>query len=149
MREEEKKYRIAFVGYDPQKKAVPGQTGVARVYFSCDTVHFSTKAEMMEFFDNPEKIFEHLRKTDLVKMILTRNMAGRMVVPLVEMSCYLQGDGRNRVFFDECREIEIAVDGSKDNKVHSGKIADSTHQKLYIDKDKQGEWDAVPSNIKI
>lgn len=149
MKEEEKKYRIAFVGYDPEnKKRVPGQKGMARVYFSCDTVCFETRAEMMEFFDNAEKIFEHLRKTDLVKMILTRNAMGRQVVPLVEMTCYLQGDGReNRVYFDESREIEIAVDGDKDNKVHNGIIADTTHQKLFIDKDKQGEWDAIPSNI--
>jgi hypothetical protein len=145
--EEKKNYHISFVGYDPERKRMPGQVGLPRVYFTCDTLRFATRAQQMEFFDNPEKVFEHLRKTDLLKMILTRNMAGRMVAPLVEMSCYLQGDGRERFYFDECREVEIAVDGSKDNKIHNV-TKDTTHQKLYIDKDKHGEWDAQPVKLQ-
>ena len=147
-KEEKKKYCIAFVGYDPMRKRMhPEQKGMTRVYFTVDTLRFETRAEQMEFFDNPEKIFEHLRKTDLVKMILTRNQQGKPIVPTVEINCFLEGDGRQRFYFDDSREVEIAVEGSKENKVHNGIMADTTHQKLYIDKDKQGEWDAVPSNI--
>ena len=141
MIEEEKKYRIAFVGHEP-KAYIPGQQRMGKVYFSKDTVCFHTRDEMMEFFDNPEKIFEHLRTTDVLKMIMVENQKGRPVVPQVEIMPYLQGDGRNKFYFDERREVEIAVEGNKDNKVHNGNIIDASHQKLFIDKDKQGEWDA-------
>jgi hypothetical protein len=142
--EENKKYRIAFATHEPDK-FVAGKNGndlMGKIYFSKDTVCFDTRAELMEFFDNPEKIFGHLRNTDILLMILDKNHKGKKVVPLVEIMPYLQGEGRTRLYFDERREVEIAVDGGKDNKVHNGNIVDSSHQKLFIDGDKQGEWDA-------
>ena len=141
MIEEKKKYRIAFVTYEPDKQLIPGQGKMGKIYFSKDTVCFDTRAELMEFFDNPEKIFGHLRNTDVLKMILDKNQKGKKVVPMVEIMPYLQGEN-TRIYFDERREVEIAVEGNKDNKVHNGNIIDATHQKLFIDKDKQGEWDA-------
>ena len=148
-KEKENKYCISFVGYDPEKKRMhPSQKNMTRVYFTCDTLRFATRADQMEFFDNAEKIFEHLRKTDLIKMLLIRNAKGRLIVPTVEINCFLEGDDREkRFYFDESREVEIAVEGSKENKVHNGIMAETTHQKLYIDNDKQGEWDSIPSNI--
>jgi hypothetical protein len=138
MIEESKKYRIAFVTYEPGKQ-IQGKMG--KIYFSKDTVCFDTRAELMEFFDNPEKIFGHLRSTDVLKMMLERNQKGKKIVPMVEIMPYLQGES-TRLYFDERREVEIAVEGNKDNKVHNGNIIDASHQKLFIDGDKQGEWDA-------
>jgi hypothetical protein len=79
-------------------------------------------------------------------MILERNHKGQKVSPLVEIMPYLQGDPQ-RLYFDERREVEIALEGTKDNKVFSGNIGNASHQKLFIDGDKQGEWDAIPENI--
>ena len=140
MIEEEKKYRIAFVTYEPDKY-IPGQQRMGKIYFSKDTLCFDTRAELMEFFDNPDKIFAYLRDTDVLKMILHKNQRGKKVVPMVEIMPYLQGES-TRLYFDERREVEIAVEGNSENKVHNGNIIDATHQKLFIDKDKQGEWDA-------
>lgn len=142
MIEAEKKYRMAFSTYEPDKY-IEGQQRMGKVYFTCDILCFSTRAELMEFFDNPEKIFAHLRNTDVLKMILHKNQMGKKVVPVVEITTYLEGTSREtRFYFDERREVEIAVEGGKDNKVHNGNIIDASHQKLWIDKDKQGEWDA-------
>ena len=142
MIEAEKKYRIAFSTYEPDKY-VPGQQKMAKIYFSVDILCFKTRDELMEFFDNPDKIFAYLRNTDVLKMILDRNQRGKKVVPVIELTTFLEGDSReNRLYFDERREVEIAVEGGKDNKVHNGNIIDATHQRLWIDKDKTGEWDA-------
>ena len=140
MIEEQKKYRIAFVTYEPDKY-LPGQQKMAKIYFSKDTMCFDTRNELMEFFDNPDKIFKHLRDTDLLKMILHKNEAGKKVVPMVEIMPYLQGES-TRLYFDERREVEIALEGGKNNKVHNGNIVDTSHQKLFIDGDNQGVWDA-------
>jgi hypothetical protein len=147
MIEENKKYRIAFAAHEPDK-FVSGKRGdmMGKVYFSKDTVCFDSRAELMEFFDNPEKIFKHLRNAEILKMILDKNSKGKKVVPLVEIMPYMQGDG-TRLYFDERREVEIAVEGNKDNKVHNGNIVDSSHQKLFIDGDKEGEWDFQPIKV--
>jgi hypothetical protein len=145
MIEEAKKYRIAFATYEAEKH-LPGQSKMGRIYFTKDTLSFDTRADLMEFFDNPEKIFAHLRDTDILKMMLHKNEQGKKIVPVVEIMPYLQGDG-TRLYFDERREVEIAVEGNKDNKVHNGNIINATHQKLFIDKGEQGEWDAQPVKL--
>jgi hypothetical protein len=145
MIEENKKYRIAFAVNEPEKH-IPGQNKMGKVQFSKDTVCFDTRTELMEFFDDPEKIFAHLRDSEVLKMILDKNSKGKKVVPLIEMRAYLQGND-TRLYFDESREIEIAVEGDKGNKVHNGNIIDSTHQKLFIDGKNQGEWDALPVKL--
>ena len=145
MIEEEKKYRIAFSTNEPQRFDAKNKL-MGKVYFSKDTLCFNTKADLMEFFDNPDKIFGHLRDTDILKMIFDRNHKGQKVSPLVEIIPYMQGESQ-RLYFDERREVEIALEGAKDNKVFSGNIGNASHQKLFIDGDKQGEWDAIPENI--
>jgi hypothetical protein len=145
MIEESKKYRIAFATNEP-KKYNAKQNLMGKIYFSKDTLCFNSRGDLMEFFDNPEKIFAHLRDTDLLKMILERNHKGEKVSPLVEIMPYLQGEIQ-RLYFDERREVEIGLDGSADNKVFNGNIGNASHQKLFIDGDKQGEWDVVPGNI--
>ena len=82
MIEEEKKYRIAFSTNEPQRFDAKNKL-MGKVYFSKDTLCFNTKADLMEFFDNPDKIFGHLRDTDILKMILDRNHKGQKFSPLV------------------------------------------------------------------
>ena len=98
MIEEEKKYRIAFSTYEPDKY-IPGQQKMAKIYFTVDILCFATRGELMEFFDNPEKIFAHLRNTDVLKMILHKNQKGKKVVPVVELTTYLEGTSRESRFY--------------------------------------------------
>ncbi len=145
MNEVEKNYKIGFAISDPIKI---NKRKMGKVYFTKDFVSFETRAEQMEFFDNPTKIFEHLRNTEIIRMITIRNAAGQSVSPVVEMFAFLKTDGRNKFFFDERREIEIAVEeNTENNRVYDGNIVESTHQKLFIDGNQEGEWDALPVKI--
>jgi len=146
MNEVEKNYKIGFAVADPIK--MNGRK-MGKVYFTKDYVCFETRAEQMEFFDNPTKIFEHLRNTEVIRMITIRNTAGQSVSPLVEMFAFLQSDGSKKFFFDERREIEVAIEAtsSDNNKVYDANIVDTSHQKLFIDGNKEGEWDFIPTKI--
>jgi hypothetical protein len=144
MKEEMKNYKIGFAVTDPMKILKNQKMG--KVYFTKDFICYETRAEQMEFFDNPTKIFEHLRNTEVIRMITIRNAAKILVSPVVEIFMFLQTDG-GRLYFDERREVEVAIDGTHENNVYDGKVIDVTHQKLFIDGNKQGKWDAVLENI--
>jgi hypothetical protein len=144
MKEEMKNYKIGFAVTDPMKILKNQKMG--KVYFTKDFICYETRAEQMEFFDNPTKIFEHLRNTEVIRMITIRNAAKILVSPVVEIFMFLQTEG-GRLYFDERREVEVAIDGTHENNVYDGKVIDVTHQKLFIDGNKQGKWDAVLENI--
>jgi hypothetical protein len=142
----EKNYKIGFAISDPIK--MNGRK-MGKVYFTKDYVCFETRAEQMEFFDNPTKIFEHLRNTEVIRMITIRNAARQKVSPVIEIFAFLQTDGSKKFFFDERREVEVAIEetSSENNRVYDANIIENTHQKLFIDKDKEGEWDALPIKL--
>lgn len=141
MTQKEKNYKVGFAISDPIKV---GNKKMGKVYFTNDFVCFETRAEQMEFFDNPTKIFEHLRGTEVIKMITIRNAAGQPISPVIEIFAFLSSEGSSKFFFDERREVEIAIDTTKENRVHDGIMVDSTHQKLYVDGNKEGVWDSLP-----
>jgi hypothetical protein len=145
MKEEMKNYKIGFAVTDPTKILKNQKMG--KVYFTKDFVCHETRAEQMEFFDNPTKIFEHLRNTEVIRMITIRNAAKVLVSPVVEIFMFLQTDG-GRLYFDERREVEVAIEGTHENNVYDGKVIDVTHQKLFIDGNKDGVWDALPIKLK-
>ncbi len=133
----QKNYRIAFVGYDPEKALKGG--GSQRPYFKCDTLQFETREQQMEFFDNPEKIVEHLKGTDIIKMIMDSGAKGKKVVPVVELMPYLQGE-QTRLYFDERREIEVGVQTKKkEDKIFHGNISNASHKLIYVEGGKYGE----------
>lgn len=142
----EKNYKIGFAVSDPVK--MNGRK-MGKVYFKKDFVCFETRAEQMEFFDNPTKIFEHLRSAEVIRMITIRNAANQRISPVIEIFAFLQTDGSKKFFFDERREVEVAIEEatSENNRVYDPTIIDTTHQKLFIDKDKEGEWDALPVQV--
>ena len=80
-------------------------------------------------------------------MITIRNAAKVLVSPVVEIFMFLQTDG-GRLYFDERREVEVAIEGTHENNVYDGKVIDVTHQKLFIDGNKDGVWDALPIKLK-
>ncbi len=145
MKEEMKNYKIGFAVTDPTKILKNQKMG--KVYFTKDFVCHETRAEQMEFFDNPTKIFEHLRNTDVIRMITIRNAAKVLVSPVIEIFMFLQTEG-GRLYFDERREVDVAIDGTHENNVYDGKVIDVTHQKLFIDGNKDGVWDALPIKLK-
>lgn len=145
MSEVQKNYKIGFAVTDP-KKILKNQK-MGKVFFTKDFVCFETRAEQMEFFDNPTKIFEHLRDTEVIRMLVVRNAAKEPISPTIEIFMFLQTDG-GRLYFDEKREVEVAIDGGSDNKVYDGKVLETTHQKLFIDGNKEGVWDALPIKLK-
>lgn len=145
MSEVQKNYKIGFAVTDP-KKILKNQK-MGKVFFTKDFVCFETRAEQMEFFDNPTKIFEHLRDTEVIRMLVVRNAAREPISPTIEIFMFLQTDG-GRLYFDEKREVEVAIDGGSDNKVYDGKVLETTHQKLFIDGNKEGVWDALPIKLK-
>lgn len=140
----EKNYKIGFAVTDPMK--IMKNQKMGKVYFTKDFVCYETRAEQMEFFDNPTKIFEHLRNTEVIRMITIRNTAKILVSPVVEIFMFLQTEG-GRVYFDERREVEVAIEGTHENNVYDGNVLDVTHQKLFIDGDKEGVWDALPIKL--
>jgi hypothetical protein len=144
MSEKEKNYKIGFAVADPMKV---GNRKMGKVYFTNDFICCETRADQMEVFDNPTKIFEHLRNTEVIKMITIRNAAGQPISPVIEIFAFLNTDGSQKFFFDERREVEVAIETTKENRMHDGKMIDATHQKLFIDGDKEGVWDALPIKL--
>lgn len=102
-----KNYHINFYGSLPEQVGPNGMVSKDKIHFRNDSVHFETKAQMMEFFDDPHKITDHLKDTGVVKM-MTVNYGKKMVFePIVIVTPYFQAEGAQRVFTDEIREIDL------------------------------------------
>lgn len=101
-----KNYHIAFIGCLPDK-VTPQGLEKSRIHYRVDALHFETKQELMEFFDNPEKLAHHLGKSRIVRMMTDNYKEGKMFTPTVIASPYFQGDSGQRMWFDEIREIDL------------------------------------------
>lgn len=130
-------YCISFVGYDPLQKPILEST-MPRIWFNKDLKRFETREQQMEFFDKLDDITEHLGKSDIMKMILDRNKKGVRVVPQIEMVPFYQGEEK-RIYFNERREIEVAIEVTKNNAVMPGNIHNASHKTAWMDGKEYGE----------
>ena len=122
MSREEKNYHIAFVGYEPEHN-IPNTSKQARIYFKKDTLHFHTRQQQMEFLDNNEQIVEAIKKSDILKLLLSKAEKNKIVNPVVEMMLYFESEKGRRIYFDEMREIDVGLGRfmkkSEDNKKYN------------------------------
>lgn len=103
-----KNYHISFFGNLPE---VMDKGSVVRnkIQFTNDALHFETKQQLMEFFDDPEKIAHYLGKTGIVKMMLDNHKAGHFFAPTVQVSPYFQGESGSKLWFDDMRDVDLKL----------------------------------------
>lgn len=130
-------YCIMFVGYDPLQKPIMEST-MPRIWFSKDLKRFETRDEQMAYFDQLDNIVAHLKDSEIMKMIIDRNKKAQKVVPQVEMIPFYQGE-EDRIYFNERREIEVALEITKNNAVLPGNINNASHKTAWVDGNKHGE----------
>lgn len=122
MSEERKNYHVALVGYEPEHN-IPNTNKQARIYFKKDTFHFYTRQQQMEFLDNNEQIVEAIKKSDILKLLLSKAEKNKLVNPIVEMMLYYEADQGRRIYFDEMREVDVGLGRfmkkSEDNKKYN------------------------------
>jgi anthranilate/para-aminobenzoate synthase component I len=108
MNKEDNNYHIAFVGYEPEH-TIKNTNQQARIYFKKDTLHFISRQQQEEFLDNIEKIVEHIKNSDVLKLLLDKKAKGKLLSPIVNLMLYYQSLGSSRIYFNETREIDVGL----------------------------------------
>lgn len=101
-----KNYHIAFIGNLPDE-ITPQGVVKSKIHYKPDALHFETQQEMMEFFENPEKLAHHLGTSRVVKMMTHNYKDGKMFEPTVIASPYFQGENGQKMWWNEVREIDL------------------------------------------
>lgn len=101
-----KVYHISFAGNLPQELK-DGQIQKNRIHYKIDTVHFETKQQMMEFFDDPEKLAHHLKDSHVAKMMLDNYKKKKIFEPNILSMPYYQSESGSKLWFDDVREIDM------------------------------------------
>ena len=108
MSEDNKHYHIVTVGwntdtFDENKQLIPRKFHVRK-----DTLKFEVKSEAFEFFENHERLCEHLAKTDMMRYYTVKHDKQEPVAGEIEAHLLWVGDDKKTLLLGK-HKIECGI----------------------------------------
>lgn len=108
MAKSKSKYRLWVTGFNPDRQLV--DKSPLRFHFEEDTLYFETQSQLIEFFNNLDKVQEHFGRSMMTKYYINRVNQQQLVIPLIYiMAGFVMEDGQQIIL----QQHEIDVGGGK------------------------------------